>query len=77
MIINNEQEYMAAFKEIDQLWEQEDSPRLLELLGAVDAYDNLHYPIVPIDADYAERVMKLVEGVDVDLDAPIEDNDEQ
>jgi antitoxin component HigA of HigAB toxin-antitoxin module len=72
MTINNEAEYMAALQEVDQLWEQEESPRLLELFDAIETYDELHYLVEPSTDDFYNRVSKLVEGMDTDLNAPIE-----
>lgn len=97
MTIHNEQEYDAAIKEIetyytaDNNWGNTEDPRYEELFSAIEAYEDIHYPIepiegsdeelldlienggvLPIDEGLVNRIKDLTEGVEVNLNEPIE-----
>jgi antitoxin component HigA of HigAB toxin-antitoxin module len=85
MIIKTEEEYEAALKEVEGYFTAQydwgnniNDPRCNELFDAIEAYEDIHYPISelvdqcqPIDPDFVGRMIKLVGDAEVDLNEEI------
>ena len=66
MKLNNEQEYEEALRRLKGL---SDSQFDEELFDAIWDYEELYYPI---NTDFVDDLKDLTEGVEIDLDAPLE-----